>query len=304
LHGLGISMLACSAWALYLHPDFTSWGLETRFNGGTGNALIIGAFATVNSTLFFTLLFPEKVALIRIEKWKVWAFYLSSVFVVLATWSRMPMITVVLLSLLAVLTFATRWRGNIKRALLTIALVLTSCVVIFEQTSVGIRFKTAANEFTQFNENADQTTPVGVRMAMQKAAIDAVKKAPFFGSGAGSAMRVSKESSLAMYGPNASIQGFRHLHNQYLQVAVEQGLVGLGLFVLIGVFAVRYFWKTNSFFIQQAGISLVLAYALLGLTNFSVKQGALNSFLVLMLAMLVVLAERSSNELKSQERTV
>jgi O-antigen ligase len=294
LQGLGVAMIVCCAWALFLQPNITAWGDGTRFVAGTGNALIIAAFATVNSALFFTLLFPLEEKTIAIEKWKVWLFYLASVIVVLASFSRMPMIAMVILSLVTALTFKTRWKGDVGRMLVVSILVLATVGIVLEQTKVGDRFRTAAQEIDRFKEKADQTTSVGIRLAMQQAALDAIKKAPLFGSGAGSAMRVSKESSIALFGQHTSILGFRHLHNQYLQVAVEQGVVGLGLFLLIGVLAIRFFWRTKDFFVRQAGISLILAYALLGLTNISVKQGALNSFFILILAMLFVLAERHS----------
>jgi O-antigen ligase len=294
LQGLGIAMVACCAWALFQNPNIFMWSQETRFVGGTGNALIIAAFATVNSAIFFTLLFPAKAKVIAIDKWKIWLFYLASVFVVFASFSRMPMIAIVVLSLLTALSFEIYWRGNGRRAIVVSILVLAAVGLVYQQTSVGDRFRTAAHEVDRFKEKADQTTSVGVRMAMQEAALDSIKKAPFFGSGAGSAMRVSKESSVALFGQNSSILGFRHLHNQYLQVAVEQGIIGLGLFLLVGVLAIRFFWKTKDFFVHQAGISFVLAYALLGLTNISIKHGALNSFFVLILAMFFVLAERHS----------
>jgi O-antigen ligase len=303
LKGLGIAMLVCCAWALFLNPDTAKWGEETRFVAGTGNALIIAAFATVNSTLFFTLLLPTHLPTIAIDKWNVWLFFIASVFVVIASFSRMPMIAMVTSSLVTALVFEIRWRGGVRRAIVVSILVLATVGIVFEQTKVGQRFRTAAHEIDRFKEKADQTTSVGIRLAMQQAALEAIKKAPLFGSGAGSAMRVTKESSVALFGQNTLILNFRHLHNQYLQVAVEQGVVGLGLFLLIGVLAVRFFWRAKDFFVSQAGISLILAYALLGLTNISIKQGALNSFFILILAMLFVLFERHSKGISTAKTT-
>jgi O-antigen ligase len=298
LQGLGIAMVVCCAWALYQTPNISKWGIDARFVAGTGNALILAAFATVNSALFFTLLFPTKLTTISVDKWKVWIFYFASVFVVVATFSRMPMIAIVVLSLFIALSFKLHWKGDMKMAIVITVLVLGAVAIVFEQTNVGNRFKSAAHEIDRFNEKADKTTSVGIRMAMQQSAIDAIKKAPLFGSGAGSAMQIAKESSAALFGKNGENPNFRHLHNQYLQITVEQGIVGLAMFVLIGVFAIRFFWKSKDFFVHQAGISFILAYALLGLTNISVKQGALNSFFVLILALLIVLAERDSKNIR------
>jgi O-antigen ligase len=292
LNGLGLSMVICVVWALYLHPDVTKWGAETRFLAGTGNALILGAIATVCACLFCALLFLTKLREGLIEIWHAWVFYVASVFVVVATWSRMPMITIVALNLLLLLSFVVRWRGSVRVALVACLVIFSCTALLSEYTSVGHRFKAAAVEVDRFNEQADQTTPVGIRLAMQQAAVDAIMKAPIFGSGAGSAMTVAKQSAKTLYGENSSINGFRHLHNQYLQVAVEQGILGLVLFVLVGFFAIRFFWRSKDFFVHHAGISLILSYALLGLTNISIKQGALNSFFVLMLAMLLVMSER------------
>jgi O-antigen ligase len=303
LNGLGLSMVICAAWALFRHPDITQWGAETRFEASTGNALILGAFATVCASLFCTSLFSTKLLGGVIQKWQAWVFYLASVFVVVATWSRMPMITVVGLNLLSLLSFAVHWRGSIRSTLIAGLVILGSVGLLVEYTSVGQRFKTASVEVDRFNEQADQSTPIGIRMAMQQAAVEAIKQAPIFGSGAGSAMKVTKESAKVLFGENSSIVGFRHLHNQYLQVAVEQGLVGLGLFIWVGYLAIRFFWKSKDFFVHQAGIFLVLSYALLGLTNISIKQGALNSFFVLMLAMLLVMAERRDDGLQDRSLT-
>jgi O-antigen ligase len=303
LNGLGLSMVICAAWALFLHPDITQWGPGTRFQASTGNALILGAFATVCASLFCTLLFSTKSSAGLIKKWHAWAFYFASVFVVVASWSRMPMITIVVLNFLALFSFVVFWKGNVRVTLVAGLLILGSVGLLVEHTSLGNRFRTAAQEVDRFNEQADQTTPVGIRMAMQQSAVEAIKKAPLFGSGAGSAMKVTKESAQVLFGENSSIVGFRHLHNQYLQVAVEQGLVGLGLFIWVGYLAIRFFWKSKDFFVHQAGIFLVLSYALLGLTNISIKQGALNSFFVLMLAMLLVMAERRDGGLQGRSPT-
>jgi O-antigen ligase len=301
LHGLGISMVVCVAWALYLNPDITQWGAHTRFQAKTGNALILGAFATVCVSLFCTLMFSTKSDRGLIKKWHALVYYVASVFVVVSTWSRMPMITIVVLNLLALISFAVYWRGGIRTSLIA-GLVIVGCAgLLLEYTTVGNRFRTAAVEVDRFNEQADQSTPVGIRMAMQQAAVEAIRKAPIFGSGAGSAMRVTKESAVKLFGENSSIIGFRHLHNQYLQIAVEQGIVGLGLFLLVGAVAIRYFWRSKDFFVHQAGIFLILSYALLGLTNISIKQGALNSFFVLMLAMILVMAEQQVSPLTNDQ---
>jgi glycosyl transferase, family 25 len=291
-NGLGISMLACAVWAIYREPNFSLWGAETRFQASTGNALILGAFATVCASHFCILLFSAKFSAAPINKYKAWVFYLSSVVVVVASWSRMPMITVLTLNLLVVTSFAMYWRGNVRVALLGALIIFASAALLLEYSKVGSRFRTAVEEVDRFNSHADQNTPVGIRMAMNQSAFAAVKQAPWFGSGAGSAMSATKESGIALFGTNASLLQYRHLHNQYLQILVEQGAVGLGLFVLVGGLAIRYFWQSRIFLIHEAGISLVLCYALLGLTNISIKQGSLNSFFVLMLALLFVMAEK------------
>ena len=151
-----------------------------------------------------------------------------------------------------------------------------------------------------FNQKADRSTPVGVRLGMQEAGCIAFQKAPLLGNGAGSAIAATKQSMTVHSTPDF-IGSFNHLHNQYLQVAVEQGAIGLILFMAIGAWAIRMFLAMPDRFVRYSGCSLIAAYALLGLTNMAVKHGALNAFLVVMLAALIGLNSQrhSASELKS-----
>lgn len=89
--------------------------------------------------------------------------------------------------------------------------------------------------------NADRTvvTSTGARIAMAEVSLQAFSRHPLIGSGTGSYQAITRE---AFRDPEWCSVVCVHPHNQFLFFAVEQGLVGLGLFVWYLLVIARRGW--------------------------------------------------------------
>lgn len=119
---------------------------------------------------------------------------------------------------------------------------------------------------TQFEDQVDGDVVVQqknvIRTDVFGYAIDQFYDRPLVGFGAG-----AFESSFQSY-PGAEIRGhFDHAHNDYLQFAIEYGLIGtlpLAAFVLLAMYhALRALWRTESWY--RSGIGFGASIAILGL---------------------------------------
>ncbi|MET4001068.1 O-antigen ligase family protein [Marinobacterium sp. MBR-109] len=119
---------------------------------------------------------------------------------------------------------------------------------------------------TQFEDHVDGDVVVQqknvIRTDVFGYAIDQFYDRPLVGFGAG-----AFESSFQSY-PGAEIRGhFDHAHNDYLQFAIEYGLIGalpLAAFVLLALYhALRALWRTESWY--RSGIGFGASIAILGL---------------------------------------
>ena len=299
LFGIGFSMLIASLWVLLTHLDFNAWSIITRFEAGTGNALVLGAFVAVYTAWLGCAVIAPDLTRDSLSLPLSWLFFGCSLFVLIATWGRMPIIVGLFLNA-CVLIWTVFVVKNAKVAstrqtklatTLFFLMIFVAGSLFLKHSFIGERFMQAASDVSAFNQKADRSTPVGIRLGMQEAGFIAFKKAPFLGMGAGSAITVTKQTMQEQHTPDF-VGSFNHLHNQYLQIAVEQGAIGLALFIAIGAWAIRMFLRMQDRFVRYAGCSLIAAYALLGLTNMAVKQGALNAFLVTMLGALIALNDQ------------
>jgi O-antigen ligase len=107
---------------------------------------------------------------------------------------------------------------------------LVCCVLVFMSNEImQNRFGLAVQEVQNYHFENDYTS-VGSRLHMWYSSAGFIQKAPLLGHGMGAYPVVSEAH---FQDPKMCFHGCRHPHNQYVFYAVEFGLVGLGLFLLM-----------------------------------------------------------------------
>jgi O-antigen ligase len=107
---------------------------------------------------------------------------------------------------------------------------LVCCVLVFMSNEImQNRFGLAVQEVQNYHFENDYTS-VGSRLHMWYSSAGFIQQAPLLGHGMGAYPVVSEAH---FQDPKMCLHGCRHPHNQYVFYAVEFGLVGLGLFLLM-----------------------------------------------------------------------
>ena len=114
----------------------------------------------------------------------------------------------------------------LRRGLLLAAAAL---LVILSAASLSPQFTSRVLAVLTEAGSADRSamTSTGARIAMAEVSLEAFARNPLFGSGTGSYQAITRE---AFPDPELCSIVCVHPHNQFLFFAVEQGLLGLGLF--------------------------------------------------------------------------
>jgi O-antigen ligase len=229
-----------------------------------------------------TLLFPiaymlSQLAILEIRSWSRWAW--TTGFLVLAlifSQSRGPWIAFGIMIL--VLGSLEPRKYVIKR--LTVLLVLPLSLILLMP---ALRHRATSIKDTGYSPNAE-------RLQMWKAGWHILRDHPLLGVGPGnvpiaSPIYQSPEQQL-LFGP------WGHLHNTYITIAAERGLVGLIAFLsFIGVLGSHLFRSYRSTPKEDGNNRVALLTALLGLSGWLVSgmtQASYNDSSVLMVFYLVM----------------
>ena len=102
-------------------------------------------------------------------------------------------------------------------------------LVFMSNEKMQNRFGLAVQEVQNYRFESDYTS-VGSRLHMWYSSAGFIQQAPLLGHGMGAYPVVSEAH---FQDPKMCLHGCRHPHNQYVFYAVEFGLVGLGLFLLM-----------------------------------------------------------------------
>lgn len=135
------------------------------------------------------------------------------------------------------------------------------------------------------NGELDPTSSSGVRIGLWKLSLIAIAEKPLFGYGAGS---FGETISLFAQSANAPahLMKFRHAHNEFLNLGVELGLVGVSTILLLNLYTIRLSIK-EKFAIESRYIIIFTSVCWLA---FGVTSSPLShhKILLLILLMLVV----------------
>jgi probable O-glycosylation ligase (exosortase A-associated) len=129
------------------------------------------------------------------------------------------------------------WRSKTK----VLSLVILSGIAMGALAAMPEKFFDRMNTI----KTADEDTSFNLRLDAWQTAINIVRDRPITGGG----FRVSEIREIyARYSPSESVRYGRAQHSIYFQVLADQGIVGLGLFLLVGFFS----WRNARYIIRSS----------------------------------------------------
>ncbi len=180
--------------------------------------------------IFIALIFQEKGE--QTLRFKIWLYiFISLAFfnIMTITFGRSGYL--VTASLIMIFTLYKVKNLKILKQFLVIGLVGIFLVGMFMSSKVSRdRIQLGITEFSQLKTEGDPGS-MGVRHYWWKHSINMIQKNPIFGIGTGAFEEGLKQEIRGLSGP-AAIKT-NDPHNQYLKIAVEQGFIGLGIFLSI-----------------------------------------------------------------------
>lgn len=152
--------------------------------------------------------------------------------------------------------------GFLKKSIV-VSLVAAILLGMFMSSKVSRdRIQLGVNEFTQLKAEGDPGS-MGVRHYWWKHSINMIKKNPIFGIGTGGFEQGLKNETQNLTGA-AAIKS-NDPHNQYLKIAVEQGLIGLVIF--LSVIFCAFISKNVSSPYRIIGLGVLLSWCATSLAN-------------------------------------
>lgn len=156
--------------------------------------------------------------------------------------------------------------------------VLIACIAVpFRQLDlhkvIASRVSIAVEETKAYIVSNQQNSSVGSRLAMWQFAIHKVGEAPWLGHGMKGWIEL-REQGIAKGELVPYISNYSHVHNEYLDVLLKRGVVGLSLLVLLYVVPMFWFFKPyiNAADVEvkslaMAGMVIPMMYMDFGLTQ-------------------------------------
>jgi O-antigen ligase len=176
------------------------------------------------------------------------------------------------------------------RAWSVLAIFGVFVAVFISNERMQTRFELVVQEIQNYQFENNHTS-VGSRLHMWYSSIGFIRNEPLIGHGIGAYPVVSEAH---FQDPDMCLHGCRHPHNQYLFYAVEFGLVGLGLFLLMLYKAwARYrFWEPAN----TMPVVVLLVFMLSGLVESTLWYRGFFYLFVPLLALSIVDQSKSSVE--------
>lgn len=194
---------------------------------------------------------------------------------------------------------------NIKNRFKAIALMsLLGAIILFSAYSFSNTFETranqAANEIHQMVHSNDFSGSLGQRISLWVMGTHVFLENPLYGTGMG-----RETSGVMKYIEKYNFSTYAHVkegeyidyHNTFVQYAVQLGLPGLFLFIMILLSLIRLKFSSQMYF--NINIVFVLVYALLSMGSFSFH---LMNSMTLFALLSTLLASISRHETLCQEK--
>ena len=193
-------------------------------------ALCIFALAPITLQLFRA----RRLSLAAVSTAVMAGFFINMMFVVSAR-------TALLYLAVMLILFGTIYLGNQARTLLFAAAAAAAVMIFFASPYLRDRLENISVDYRNYQRNISGST--GLRLEYWQKSLAFFANAPFFGNGSGSIEHLFEQKSSGQSGLAAEIT--RNPHNQTLNVAVQWGLLGVGLLYAMWFFHLRLFRGTS-----------------------------------------------------------
>ncbi len=231
---------------------------QERLTGFVGHYMTEGGLMMMAFLLVFSLILFEKISL---------PYFLSLSFITIA---------------LALTLTRSSWVGAFlgacyllykkKKILLGIFIPLTIVAVLISPSKIRQRALSIFSRTNPTNVERINMWKIGLRMAMVK---------PIFGIGQNMASRVYPDFNRKGLPPRE----IPHLHNTYLQLLVERGIVGLGLFLLFVLWAFREIQKKGKSAETLGALAILIGFLTSGFFEYNFGDSEVKILFLILLTL-------------------
>jgi len=134
------------------------------------------------------------------------------------------------LFVLAFAQFQNKLKALLISGLLTL-LVIGSAYTLSDNFRERIRV--AESDIVKMIENNDYSTSLGYRVGVMILAVPLIQEQPVFGTGVVDTMKLIRDGACHCFADDFWLKRANHMQNQYLQVLVEIGVIGMGIFIMM-----------------------------------------------------------------------
>ncbi len=184
-----------------------------------------------------------------------------------------------------------RYGFRVKTIILAISIILLIVAVAYNLSPVfHDRANLAISDTKNILQNHNLQNSWGERVAMKIVSLEMIKQHPLTGEGIGDAIDTYKE---IIHTPKLKEYAFTehvpHVHDQYMQIAIQSGLVTLAIFVLF----LLYIWRVKCInIIDRAMLHSVMAIFIIGFFTDVLIRNYISGLFGFILAVLVIKCKR------------
>lgn len=184
--------------------------------------------------------------------------------------------------LLLLAVFApVKLRAMILRPATILAFVAAFIIVYFIQDALNARFQETVGELGILLQNGDARGPIGERVRLWHAALEAIRQSPIWGYGIQNRMNALVPT--LMLDGNA-IRGYTHAHNSVLTFMLDGGVLVVSAMIGVLCMPVALAWNAprDASYRTRLFAALIVSgsYALCGMTQIMFKHDIMDSFFV------------------------
>jgi O-antigen ligase len=237
-----LAFLACLVWLgvdQWRPPDNGIFVVGSASNPTIGrNHITQGAFQVMSACLSLGFAFASKGRYARTGWILVCTLTLISSLGLLQGRTGYLLAAIAAVSAVILLILLHRIRGALIVVFFSIAIFS-----FFWSFSPNLSKRTAQaiESIEKYTSGVDLNTDQGIRLQFYVAGLKVFSESPFLGHGVGS----FAEAYSRLPNENADLQSSRaQPHSEYINLLVQGGLIGLGFFVLVGLIAIKYAWRS------------------------------------------------------------
>lgn len=182
-------------------------------------------------------------------------------------WVMVPMVIVLVWRHLA-----PPGRGRRTYFAVVFLILLSIATIVMQQRTFTQRWMDASNDIRSYVASGVQTTSVGARLAMWTYALEQIQTHPWIGIGE-EGWATSRDAAIRSKRLSPVIAEFNHVHNEFLDVTLKRGLVGLGLLLAMYILPSVYFFRFTKGYsaevtsLAMAALIIPISYIGFGLTQ-------------------------------------